>query len=257
MHPLFREPLRYDALTWLWLVLVAGVYVLHLRLSTWVSAWAFILAGVVVSSAFVLLVALIRYLVDGPQRRVEGARTMREVLGIDVLPGVGEWVGASRRHPPPTSPTTSPTTEPDDVADTVVVEVADTRPVAALVDERDEVTVRLPVPPVVVPEPRPGRRGRRRGRGRAGRRARAGRRSRHPPRSLRPRSLRPRSRPRRRWSAPARCGSRSTRCASPRARRSPSPGRSRAPTASSSTAAPASPPTARPRSRCGTAARSC
>ena len=153
MHPLFREPLRYDALTWLWLVLVAGVYVLHLRLSTWVSAWAFILAGVVVSSAFVLLVALIRYLVDGPQRRVVGARTMREVLGIDVLPGVGEWgrheptcrrrAGRRARRPADDEPADD---QPDDVADTVVVEVADTRPVAALVDERDEVTVRLPAP---------------------------------------------------------------------------------------------------------------
>ena len=151
MHPLFREPLRYDVLTWLWLVAVAGVYVLHLRLSTWVSAWAFILAGVVVSSAFVLLVALIRYLVDGPQRRVHGARTMREVLGIDVLPGVGDW----GRHDPPPAAQDEPDDLadladdlPEDVEDTVVVEVADTRPVAALVDEREEVTVRLPVAPV-------------------------------------------------------------------------------------------------------------
>jgi hypothetical protein len=134
---LFREPLRYDALTWLWLVLVAGVYVLHLRLSTWVSAWVFILAGVLVCTAFVLLVALVRYLVDGPQRRVRGARTMREVLGIDVLPGVGDW---NRRDGSP---------EPDGEDDPAGTDVA------ALDEGRDELTVRLPEASQPPPEPAP------------------------------------------------------------------------------------------------------
>ncbi len=119
MHPLFREPLRFDVLTWLWWLLVGGVYVAHLRLDTWVSAWAFVVAGVVVASAFVLFVALVRYLVDGPQTRVEGARSMREVLAVDVLPGVGDWTreqaraaaearaGAPRRLPRRPSSTTS------------------------------------------------------------------------------------------------------------------------------------------------------
>lgn len=153
MHPLFREPLRFDVLTWLWWVLVGGVYVAHLRLDTWVSAWAFVVAGVVVASAFTLLVALLRYLVDGPQRRVEGARTMREVLGIDVLPGVGDWTreqaeahAAAERE-----------------AQEHAVEVE--QRVAALEIDRDEVTVALPLEPVTaalptvttepIPEPTP------------------------------------------------------------------------------------------------------
>lgn len=149
MHPLFRQPLRYDALTWLWLVLVAGVYVLHLRLSTWVAAWAFILAGVLVSSAFVLFVALVRYLVDGPQRRIQGARTMREVLGIDVLPGVGEW---GRREPGAAAAVEEAAAVAEERADDLQDDLQDARPVAALGGMRDEVTVRLPV---VEPEPEP------------------------------------------------------------------------------------------------------
>lgn len=149
MHPLFREPLRFDVLTWLWWVLVGGVYVAHLRLDTWVSAWAFIVAGVVVASAFTLLVALLRYLVDGPQRRVEGARTMREVLGIDVLPGVGDW--------------TREQAEAHAAAQLEAAEAqaAEAERVAALEADRDEVTVALPLDaptaalPVVVPEPAP------------------------------------------------------------------------------------------------------
>ncbi|GAB4066965.1 hypothetical protein GCM10028777_21550 [Angustibacter speluncae] len=149
MHPLFREPLRFDVLTWLWWVLVGGVYVAHLRLDTWVSAWAFIVAGVVVASAFTLLVALLRYLVDGPQRRVEGARTMREVLGIDVLPGVGDW--------------TREQAEAHAAAQLEAAEAqaAEAERVAALEVERDEVTVALPLEPptaalpVVAAEPAP------------------------------------------------------------------------------------------------------
>lgn len=146
MHPLFREPLRFDVLTWLWWVLVGGVYVAHLRLDTWVSAWAFIVAGVVVASAFTLLVALLRYLVDGPQRRVEGARTMREVLGIDVLPGVGDW--------------TREQAEAHAAAQLEAAE-AEAERAAALEVDRDEVTVALPLDPptaalpVVAPEPVP------------------------------------------------------------------------------------------------------
>lgn len=139
MHPLFREPLRYDALAWLWLVLVAAVYVLHLRLSTWVSAWAFILAGVVVCTAFVLFVALVRYLVDGPQRRIYGARTMREVLGIDVLPGVGDW---TRRQA---------ASETGEQAEPVVDESTDERS-----DERSDESAPGPAPEAApAPEPAP------------------------------------------------------------------------------------------------------
>ena len=122
MHPLFREPLRFDVLTWLWWLLVSGVYLAHLRLDTWVSAWAFIVTGVVVASAFTLFVALVRYLVDGPQRRIEGARTMREVLGIDVLPGVGDWNRAR------------PVTEPADEAPEVVLDEAPAPEPAPTVD---------------------------------------------------------------------------------------------------------------------------
>ncbi len=124
MHPLFRSPLRYDALTWLWVLLLAGAFVLHLRVDTWVSAWAFALAGTLVSSAFVLIVALVRFLVDGPQLRVKGARTMREVLGIDVLPGVGDWDLADGEPPAP-----EPAAEPEPGAEPEPV--AEPAPVAA------------------------------------------------------------------------------------------------------------------------------
>lgn len=88
MYSLLRVPLRYDPLTWVWVVLVGGVYVAHLQLDTWVDAWAFIMVGSLVASVAVLSVALLRYLVDGPQARVEGARPLREVvLGTNVLPG--------------------------------------------------------------------------------------------------------------------------------------------------------------------------
>lgn len=138
MHPLFREPLRFDVLTWLWWVLVGGVYLAHLRLDTWVSAWAFVVAGVVVVSAFTLLVALLRYLVDGPQRRVDGARTMREVLGIDVLPGVGDW-----------------TREQAEAHAAAEREAAEQERVAALEVPREEVTVALPAEPVAAALPVP------------------------------------------------------------------------------------------------------
>ena len=254
MHPLFREPLRYDALTWLWLVLVAGVYVLHLRLSTWVSAWAFILAGVVVSSAFVLLVALIRYLVDGPQRRIEGARTMREVLGIDVLPGVGEW---GRGEPPAadepdeaTSPTTSRTpwsSRSRTPAPSPCWPTSATRSRSA-----------CPSPP----SSWPARRGRARRRARTGRRARAGRRARW---SLAARAGRRGRHP------PGRCGpARAAAGAPPRAADRGQRGADRTGLARHRHLVvrgrrhggrrrphrlPA--PTGRPPSRCGTAARSC
>ena len=132
-----------------------------------------------------LLVALVRYLVDGPQRQVAGRRTMREILGIDVLPGVGEWgrrisggrtvreilgidvlpgVGewgpeeAARAadHPVEDQPI-----EDEQIEDDVAPVVEPARPVAALVEDRDEVTVRLsdaaaPAPPPT-PEPAPSR----------------------------------------------------------------------------------------------------
>ncbi len=87
VYSLLRVPLRYDPLTWVWVVLVGGVYVAHLQLDTWFHAWAFIMVGSLIASVAVLLLALLRYLVDGPQARVEGARPLREViLGTNVLP---------------------------------------------------------------------------------------------------------------------------------------------------------------------------
>jgi hypothetical protein len=148
VHPLFREPLRFDVLTWLWWVLLGGVYVAHLRLDTWVSAWAFVVAGVLVASAFTLFVALVRYLVDGPQNRVEGARTMREVLGIDVLPGVGDWTREQARA-------AEEARVAAEEAGEVVVVTEPEAVTAPLEVVREEVTVALPVAPEPAPVPAP------------------------------------------------------------------------------------------------------
>ncbi len=77
MHSLLRAPLRYDPLTWVWVVLVGGVYIAHLQLETWIDAWVFIMVGSLAASVGVGVVALLRHLVDGPQARVEGARPLR------------------------------------------------------------------------------------------------------------------------------------------------------------------------------------
>jgi len=108
VHSLFRAPLRYDPLTWVWVVLVGGVYTAHLQLDTWIAAWVFIMVGSMAASVGVLVVALLRYFVDGPQARVEGARPLREVmLGSNVLPGTRP--PAAREPAPAPVPVDGPT----------------------------------------------------------------------------------------------------------------------------------------------------